>query len=639
MLVIPCHQNENEVDGHQKKQPLLVGRLASLRRHQHDTGSTDKPVGDVGIVGDTTGAVDEDKGAGMSMDTLDDETVMNQLIQSADQSNLNTLHDLGYSTIASNSTSGRGGLVISAPSQNKLSTARRNIDNVVVKADDEIKQDDMMMNDDELFKRELSHHAADVDPTSNVYANVAIHDFGSALLRGMGWTGGSESLNMGSKGDETQAVKPRPHRLGLGATPHFPLPSSSGDRGSSGRSSNANGAMIHRRARRPEEVKRDEDRLRQQEEAEKREEEKKRLDVQNTMQKGSIVHIINRDCDVMGSQDGDSSKDRALVIRTAGVPGLNRILIQKEGSTIELSVPKQSALLCSWEELKTKPYQRIPLQSCKDEKPRIIREKETNNEPAVAQKSDRRMQMRDDDMKVGDKRSDAHACGYSRDNTHQSFSEEDKRRKRHHHDHDQGYHRRTRSRSNSREYTGKRRKETSSLRKHIDDDEFNYRSRSSVKEDNSSSHKRKQQNDSRSSHQRQQDLHWLIPNIRVRLISKKIPKYYLQKGVVQDVHLSSSRDSGGGGNPKAILLMDNGQVLDKVPERYLETALPQPGGNVIILEGKENLRWKMGRLLERSSKDGRGIIQLEEDLDVVNVSLDSIAEWCGEERSWTAPLR
>jgi hypothetical protein len=112
----------------------------------------------------------------------------------------------------------------------------------------------------------------------------------------------------------------------------------------------------------------------------------------------------------------------------------------------------------------------------------------------------------------------------------------------------------------------------------------------------------------------------------VRLISKKLPKYHLQKGVVQDVLLTTTHQSSSGG-PKAILLMDNGQVLDKVPERYLETALPKTGGNVVILEGKEI--WKKGRLLERSSKDGRCIIQLEEDLEVVNVSLDSVAEWCG----------
>ena len=73
--------------------------------------------------------------------------------------------------------------------------------------------------------------------------------------------------------------------------------------------------------------------------------------------------------------------------------------------------------------------------------------------------------------------------------------------------------------------------------------------------------------------------------------------------------------------------MQNGQVLDNVPERYLETALPKIGGNVIVLEGVHH--WKKGRLLERSSENGRGVVQLMEDLEVVTLSLDSIAEWCG----------
>ena len=79
-------------------------------------------------------------------------------------------------------------------------------------------------------------------------------------------------------------------------------------------------------------------------------------------------------------------------------------------------------------------------------------------------------------------------------------------------------------------------------------------------------------------------------------------------------------------------------MLDSVPERYLETALPKvtsSNNNVIVLEGEH--RWKKGRLLEQhSSKDGDhgsssswGIVQLEEDLEVVKVSLDSVAEWCG----------
>ena len=70
--------------------------------------------------------------------------------------------------------------------------------------------------------------------------------------------------------------------------------------------------------------------------------------------------------------------------------------------------------------------------------------------------------------------------------------------------------------------------------------------------------------------------------------------------------------------------MDNGQVIDKVPERYLETALPKAGGNVIVLEGSHH--WKKGKLLERSSETG--VIQFAEDLEVATVSLDSIAEYC-----------
>lgn len=608
MLVIPCNQSKHELlDGHhhhdsKNKQPLLAGRLASLRMQQQQSSGGGTTHGGAAVRGTEKVADDDTTTDVIGEDNaIDDETVMNQLIQSAEQSNANKEYLNNNSTTTSTSTSGRRGLVISAPSQNKLIIARRsNDDDDVVKMDDERNEDERMMNDDELFKRELSHHAADVDPTSNVYANVAIQDFGSALLRGMGWTGGPESSSKKGDDDTQTTIKPRPHRLGLGATPLLSLPTSSGERGSSGRSTNGTGGLIHRRARRPDEVKRDEDRRRQQEEAEKREEEKKRLDVQHTLQKGSIVHVINQDGDATSGQvrgSSSSSKGRALVIRTAGVPGLNRILIQMEGSSVETSVTKHSVLLCSWKELEVNPYQRDPLQT----------------QPAT-EKSDRHLQKMLADI-----------GGAESNNTiarTQSCSKEDKRMKRNYHD------RRSRSRSDSRERTSKRRKETSSHRKNRDD-ERNYRSRSRSPAEYSSSHHRKHPKDSQSfSSQNQQQLHWLIPNIRVRLISKKMPKFYLQKGVVQDVLRSSSRDHGDGA-PKATLLMDSGQVLDKVPERYLETALPKTGGNVIILEGTEHVRWKMGRLLERSPKDGHGIIQLEEDLDVVKVSLDSIAEWCG----------
>jgi hypothetical protein len=45
------------------------------------------------------------------------------------------------------------------------------------------------------------------------------------------------------------------------------------------------------------------------------------------------------------------------------------------------------------------------------------------------------------------------------------------------------------------------------------------------------------------------------------------------------------------------------------------------------LTGKHRL--KKGRLLERSSDCGNGVIQVFDDMNVLNLSLDHIAEWCG----------
>jgi hypothetical protein len=73
--------------------------------------------------------------------------------------------------------------------------------------------------------------------------------------------------------------------------------------------------------------------------------------------------------------------------------------------------------------------------------------------------------------------------------------------------------------------------------------------------------------------------------------------------------------------------MSDGQILDRVPERYLETALPKVGGNAIILTGSHRLC--KGKLLERNSDSGQGVVQVFEDMNVVKLSLDDMAEWCG----------
>lgn len=570
VLVIPCAQGAN--DEEKRKHPLLAGRLALLQKGDDAAisvaGDDEKDERQLqNNADDNNDATNTNSG---SNDTLEDE-VVKQLISESKKDK-----DNADSTTAS----GRG-LVIAAPSQNKLITGT-----------DQTKEHTTtintanIVNEDEQFQQELSHHANDVDPTSSVYANVAIKDFGSALLRGMGWTGGDNNKSGGGGKKNEETIKARPHRLGLGATP-LPLPSTT--------ASNSSRGGIHRRARRPDEVKRDEERQKQQEEAERIAAEKKQLDVQVTLQPGSVVHVR------------DENK-RAKVVKTAGVPGLNRILIQFEGSDKDVSVAKNSVKLCSWEELDVRPFQEAKVSKSNE------REQSPRNGSSLSRRKRSRSYDSADDEQIYRKEdsskrqsstlsSTVHEEQYhDRDDVSDDDSRDRKRRsKKHkrkkHHRRERSY---SRSRSRSPDYKKRRKHESH---------RSSYKSRSS---------------DSQKQQPQQHHFNWLIPNIRVRIVSKKIPAYYLQKGVVQDVTRTSQSST------KAVLLMDNGQVIDKVPERYLETALPKAGGNIIVLEGNSH-HWKKGKLLERSSEGGYGVIQFAEDLEVVTVSLDSIAEYCNED--------
>jgi G patch domain and KOW motifs-containing protein len=110
---------------------------------------------------------------------------------------------------------------------------------------------------------------------------------------------------------------------------------------------------------------------------------------------------------------------------------------------------------------------------------------------------------------------------------------------------------------------------------------------------------------------------WLIPNIRVRVITKKFGKrYYKAKGIVLDVTRKGA----------TIQMDDDGKLLDRVPTRYVETALPKPGGRCIVVGRKRHWQTK-GRLLERHKHTA--IIQESENGTALTVPLDDLAEWCG----------
>ncbi|GLJ56138.1 hypothetical protein SUGI_1205120 [Cryptomeria japonica] len=114
---------------------------------------------------------------------------------------------------------------------------------------------------------------------------------------------------------------------------------------------------------------------------------------------------------------------------------------------------------------------------------------------------------------------------------------------------------------------------------------------------------------------------WLTSQIRVRVISKDFQggKLYLKKGRVIDVVDPTTCD---------LLMDENGVVVQGVKQDDLETALPKRGGLVMVVEGKQ--RGVVGKLLERDSDKGVGLVRKEDTYETLTLSLDHIAEFLGE---------
>jgi G patch domain/KOW motif-containing protein len=362
--------------------------------------------------------------------------------------------------------------------------------------------------DKQQYQKELEALPDEAD--SEAYDRVPIGEFGAALLRGMGWTGGDSS----SAGPAPPAM--RPHRLGLGATPKLPPPTSTSGK-----------------IRTADQVKRDERLQKQHAGFEEQRLQRMRQDKQQTMQIGSLVTI-----------ESQQRNTRAKLLKLSGVPGLNRVLVQIEGERTPTSIKKGDILaLIARSDLEKMPFRDVAASLEKD-----MKAKSTGDE-----------KQRD-----------------SEDRRNRDGDDRQRRRDGKHHRDD---------------------------RRPSDDDR--------AAADNK---KRKRREESRNISEDS----WLISNIRVRVITKKLgSNQYKEKGVVVDVTTRG----------EATLQMANGKLLDRVPERYLETALPKVGGNAIVLVGKS--KFAKGKLLERDSRSGKGIIQVFEDMNVLKLSLDDMAEWVG----------
>ena len=419
-------------------------------------------------------------------------------------------------------------------------------------------ENNSMEDDDVTFQQELNRYAPELSVDSASYRQVPISDFGAAMLRGMGWTG---HVTAGEGGDEMSTL-PRPSRLGLGATPKLLDASLTTTTAASAAPPTHSGS--HKRMRRQDQVQRDQQLKQQQTEYEKKRLQQIKLDKQRTIQDGSIVWVESSLSTTTTTTT--TTRRRAVIRKWQGVPGLNMCLIQfekqeqPEQQQDTVKVKKGDVRLIDREELHVRPFVE-PKHETREERVQYLGMDDSKQEI-----------IRDPDGK-------------------DSSKEQDK-------DH----------RRDAAEYDDERRD-----RKHRRDEE-------STRHQDRKRHRL----DERSSHASRTHpspsatiTTWLIPHIRVRVVSSKVGKqFYKEKGIVVDVTR----------NGTATLTMGNGQVI-QAPERYLETALPKVGGNACILVGEHRLA--KGKLLERDSRKNRGAVQVFEDMNIVTTSLDDMAEWCG----------
>ena len=582
-LVIPLK------DGRNINEPLLSGFQRIIQNNPSSDGiaiEDDKGKGQ----GDGEGGKKENANHSLDAQATD------ALIRAAELANDKSSQD-------DNSTnfSARGDLVIQSD-QHAIDTKSR------INTRKQMEQDQIRLDDTIKYQRDLENRAEDIDVQSGAYVSVPISEFGAAMLRGMGWKGNDDS-DRHHRGDKKSKdgddVTPRPHRLGLGATP---LPPSMG---------NGHGGVGKRHRARKGGSMADIAHVKKQEEQEKlwkqQMEDKERNDIQLTLNVGSVVRTR--------LENGKLGSRRGKLVKTAGVPGLNRVLVRFEGDAEDASVKKGDVVLVDKAELEKEPFQeRKPQQTRRN--PPVSRERESGRRDDVRRESKSR--RGDRDRHRSRSQSSSRSRDHGRDRKKQrrerrsrscsrSYSHDRSKnhRSRRHRDAEEDHgssRKRNRDRDSDRESRrrGERDDRRGSSGRHLKDKGAENRGRDAENQPDSQSHKAVE--------------HWLAVNIRVRVVTKKMAKgrQFKEKGIVLDVLKRGA---------EATIQMTNGEILERVPERYLETALPKVGGKAMILTGPN--KFEKGKLLERNTEKGSGFIQLFEDMNVVTLSLDDIAEYCG----------
>ncbi|KAJ3339475.1 hypothetical protein HDU93_008189 [Gonapodya sp. JEL0774] len=114
---------------------------------------------------------------------------------------------------------------------------------------------------------------------------------------------------------------------------------------------------------------------------------------------------------------------------------------------------------------------------------------------------------------------------------------------------------------------------------------------------------------------------WIHPHTRVRIISESVGAlHYKQKCVVLDTPTPST----------ATLRTPEGEILEGIPRRVLETIIPAAGHRVMVVghHGNVGRRWygQIGRLLEKDKAKERVVMEME-DGEVETFSYDDVCEY------------
>lgn len=463
------------------------------------------------------------------------------------------------------------------------------------------------------YKRDLENRAEDIDVESSAYVSVPISEFGAAMLRGMGWKGNDDRHGQNSKDNKDDEITPRPHRLGLGATPLPPsIKNGSGNGGVGG-----NG--VRHRARKGGSMKDIAHVEKQQEEERKWKrqlEEKRKNDIQLTLNVGSVVRVR--------LENGNVGSERGKMVKIAGVPGLNRVLVRFEGDVEDTSVKKGDVVLVDKAELEATPFEETKSNSSRHN---LDRESSGRGDGGRDERGrgdgdgGRESRSRNADRRRGEHRSRSRSSSHDRDRKRQKRERRSRSRSRSR-SHERSKHRSRHHRDSEDDHSRSRkpRRDRDSERESRRRDEKDHKRSSDKSHKHRNNERYEDEEKDKHTHSHKSIEHWLTANIRVRVVTKKIAKgrQFKEKGIVLDVLKRGA---------EATIQMANGEILERVPERYLETALPKIGGNAIILTGLN--KSEKGKLLERNSDKGRGIVQLFEDMNVVTLALDDIAEFCG----------